>query len=213
MPPKPAGCVVRSLPARLSPVFCVSCGTANPDHAKFCFACGEKIAVAAAAPPPQAAPVPDTKIPVIAEPPVKTANSGAPADLKQTLPYRWGKFQGWVSLVTGLFAAGFAISWVLGRNDALSETATNYAIASPLLFVSGYVFLWRKNFSVAITYVWMVVIGVEFLVVAISTLTNTELAVEKKTENITEIALRSAVGLAIWAACRVYYRKRQPEFT
>ena len=98
---------------------------------------------------------PDTKTTVAGPPAELTDPVAAPATPKQTLPYKWGKYQGWVSLIVGAFAALYAIVSLLS-GATMDERSTGYAIASPLLIVSGYAFIRRKKYALTMTYVWMI---------------------------------------------------------
>jgi hypothetical protein len=103
----------------------------------------------------------------------------APVPRKQTLPYNWGKFQGWVSLLVGAFAAVFLL-FALVTGTKLDERAMEYAFVSPLLIVSGYTFVRRMKYAVAMTYTWMVLCVVSFLVSLIEAFTNKLLTLSSK---------------------------------
>jgi uncharacterized membrane protein (DUF485 family) len=124
------------------------------------------------------------------------------------LPYNWGKFQGWVSLVVGLFAALFSPIAVALKD----ERALGYAIASPLLIASGYAFARRKKYAVAMTYAWMIGYVIIFLYCLVEALTNKVLSPEQQGEEIGRGVGAMVVGIVFWSLCGVYYRKRQSEF-
>jgi len=130
---------------------------------------------------------------------------------KQLLPYNWGKFQGWVSLIVGAFAALFAI-YAVTAGITMDEKSTGYAIASPLLIVSGYAFVRRKKYAVAMTYVWMTFYVVIFLFSLHDSLTNKAITSQQQGEELGKGLAEMGIGLLFWGLCAVYYRKRRLEF-
>src|SRR5207244_6711877 len=94
-------------------MFCSNCGIEQSVKAQFCMQCGTRLQQVLALNP-----------------------TGAPA-LTQQLPYNWGKFQGWISLVVGLFALLFAMASLVARAP-LDDKAWGYGVLSPLLIATGY---------------------------------------------------------------------------
>jgi hypothetical protein len=87
--------------------------------------------------------------------PALTEDSNQADSLARTpLPYNWGKFQGWVTLIAGPFVA-------LARHGWLA------VITVPLMIASGYAFVRRRKYAVEMTYAWMAfVLVVSLFVVA-----------------------------------------------
>jgi hypothetical protein len=179
-----------------NPLFCVSCGTANPDQAVFCFACGTKIASEASS-----ITKPET-------PSVLPAATAAPLDV---LPYRWGRFQGLLCLTVGIVTPVVAVAILLG-GDTPDLRISSLAILSPLLIFSGYSFRWRRRFSLALTYVWIALIAVIFILGSVGALMNATLAAEEKGGQIAANFVDSIPGFILWIPSSMYYRKRQAEF-
>ena len=130
-----------------------------------------------------------------------------PAEFR-SLPYRWGRFQGWVCLVVGLFAAIFSPIAIASKD----ERALEYAIVSPLLIASGYAFIRRRRYAVLMTYLWMGLYVVIFLAYLLNGSTNKSLTPYQQGEEIGRGIGTLIVGLGFWGLCYVYYRKRVPEF-
>jgi hypothetical protein len=129
----------------------------------------------------------------------------------QRLPYRWGMFQGWVSLVVGLFAAVFLIpAFVSGAS--LDESSKGYAIMSPLLVASGYAFVRRKKYAVVMTYLWIGFNALVFLVSLLDGLTNKSLTPEQQGNEIGRGLGQAVTGIVFWGLCAIYYHKRRSEF-
>ena len=161
--------------------------------------------------PSKTLPTSEAKTTIAVNPPLDVNDPVASTTPKQTRPYNWGKFQGWVSLGVGVFAAVFAIV-SLTSGSPMDERATEYAIASPLLIISGYAFVRRKKFAVAMTYVWMIFYVAIFLFMLLGALTNKSFTPEQKEDGIgTGIGLL-VPALLFWGLCTAYYRKRFPEF-
>jgi hypothetical protein len=111
----------------------------------------------------------------------------------------------------GAFAALFAIVSLVSGTP-MDERSTGYAIGSPLLIVSGYAFVRRKKFAVAMPYVWMIFYGVIFLLTLVGALTNKVFTPEQKADWIGTGIGGSIVPLLFWVFCSEYYRKRLQEF-
>ena len=86
------------------------------------------------------------------------------------------------------------------------------AVVSPLLIFSGYAFLRRKKISIALTYVWIVLIVAVFFVGSVRALINAHLAAEEKWEQLAVSFVSAIPGLAVWIPSNAYYRKRRNEF-
>jgi len=130
----------------------------------------------------------------------------------RTMPYNWGKFQGWVSLIVGVFAFIFLLpAFISGQS--LGEKSMGYAIMSPLLLVSGYAFVRRRKYAVLMTYIWMAFYGIIFLGYLLDALTNKALTPYQQGEEIGTGIGTLVVGIVFWSLCSVYYRKRRPEFS
>jgi zinc-ribbon domain len=248
-------------------MFCIICGTENPDYARFCRKCGRLISEEvenpkreeSAPPPEERTPIPaqenghsepspqrstldQLKVEEFAEhyrhltaDELRSLNTGVgdlrpeartalEAELRtrpepcpsegvsnQRLPYLWGFFQGWVSLVVGLFAA-IVLLPALVSGVSLDEKSAGYAIMSPLLIASGYAFVRRKKYAVVMTYVWIGFNVLIFLVALLDGLTNKSLTPEQQGSEIGAGLAQIVIGTLFWGLCAVYYRKRRSEF-
>lgn len=191
-------------------MFCRKCGSNIPDDSDFCQRCGTAVVSTAAASPhnataevltqtkasPAAALLADT---TRASPTATVALASdalhIPAELRSgTLPYRWGKFQGWVCLVVGIFAAAFSPIAIASKD----ERALEYAIVSPLLIASGYAFVRRRKYSVLMTYLWMGLYAIIFLAYLLDGVTNKSFTPAQQGEEIGKGVGTLIVGLAFW---------------
>jgi hypothetical protein len=137
---------------------------------------------------------------------IRTISAG-PVAAAPPSPYKWGNFQGWVSLIVGSFA--LLISPVLIR----SEIGLGFVISSPLLIASGYAFALRKRYAVWMPYVWMVFCAVNALGSAIILANqNGFFTSPQHSEEITKPVAQLGLQLLFWTACALYYRKRKAEF-
>ena len=176
-------------------MFCTNCGTRNPDSAKFCFACGKEIVIAA------------TPSPVLSVPTVKP-RLVAP---EQLLPYRWGKFLGWVCLGVGSLVV-LLVVWSVVTGERLDQRAKWFALMSPFLIASGYVFVRRRKAALAMTYVWIGFTLVVTVIRAFVALGDPYLTSQEIGESVAVDIIRSFPPLIFWGLCSRYYRKRRPEF-
>jgi hypothetical protein len=245
-------------------MFCIICGTENPDYARFCRKCGRLIPEevenrSKCESAPKERPMPaqeklrsesssqrstfdELKVEEFAQPyrhltadELSSLNTGfdgllpgartaleaklqtrpepCPSEVvpNQRLPYRWGKFQGWVSLVVGLFAAIFLLP-ALVSGMSLDENSASYAILCPLLIASGYAFVRRKRYAVLMTYLWMGFCVLAFLPLLVDGLTNKSLTPEQQGHEIGAGLAQMVIGTMFWGLCAVYYRKRRSEF-
>lgn len=171
-------------------MFCIQCGTSLPDEAKFCRSCGV----------PQTVNTPVASGAVAAAPALKPNPLAIPAE--KTLPYNWGKFQGWVSLVVGIFA--LLLSPILIGD----EKAATYVIASPLLIVSGYAFVQRKTWAAKMPFVWMAFALLLAVISVVYAENQNSLTEYQRGEEIGRAGAQAFFQLMFWWACAVYYRKR-----
>jgi hypothetical protein len=82
----------------------------------------------------------------------------------------------------------------------------------PLLVVSGYAFVFRKKYSVAMAYASMIFQAVIFLLHLLDALTNKALTPEQQGAEIGKGLAQMTIGLLFWGLCAAYYRKRRAEF-
>lgn len=130
----------------------------------------------------------------------------------QVLPYRWGRFQGIVSFAVGIFVVLFAI-FIVATGEKLEGQMLSLTVLSPLFIVSGYAFFRRRKFAVAITYVWMGLVVLLFLVTLLGSLADSHYTSAQRVADIAAYSFKTAVGLLFWVACNKYYRRRRLEFT
>lgn len=144
----------------------------------------------------------------------KADNLEAAAAVPPRLPYLWGFFQGWVLLVVGLFAAISCFLPLFGM--PLDVNAKGYAMVSPLLIASGYAFIRRKKYAVLMTYLWLGLYVLVFLLLLVlllmGGLTDKSLTPMQQSEEIWAWMAQIGAGLLSWGLCAIYYRKRRSEF-
>ena len=136
--------------------------------------------------------------------------TGAPA-LTQQLPYNWGKFQGWISLVVGLFALLFAMASLVARAP-LDDKAWGYGVLSPLLIATGYAIVRRRRWTAVMTYLWIAVYVGVFAVYIFAAFSNTRLTQYQQGELVGTGLGQLLIGGTFWVFCCLYYRKRRSEF-
>ena len=85
-------------------------------------------------------------------------------------------------------------------------------VLSPMFIVSGFAFFRRKKFAVAMTYVWMGLAVLFFLIGLLGSFADPEFTSAQRIADITVSVFRTGIALAFWGACCKYYRKRRPEF-
>lgn len=108
-------------------MFCIHCGAANPDHAKFCNACGKQSSTRAPVPAPE----PDVVLRTFSS--VTTGRGLSPS----SAPERGGRWIGWLTL--GLLCLIGIGLWTHFSGQTSGEVAGNYLtyrIGQP--FSTGY---------------------------------------------------------------------------
>jgi hypothetical protein len=126
--------------------------------------------------------------------------TAAPAGATQNLPYNWGKFQGWVMMIAGPFVALQNSGWLA-------------ILTVPLTIATGYAFVRRKKFAVAMTYAWMIFIASISLLGVVDAFIRQRITPYEQGEEIGQAIGTLVIGLGFWSLCAMYYRKRRPEFT
>jgi len=129
----------------------------------------------------------------------------------QSLPYRWGRFQGIVSFAIGVFVVIFAVV-ILATGEKLEGQMFSLTVLSPLFIVSGYAFFRRKRFAVTMTYVWMGMAVLLLLIGVLGALANAQFTGTQRAADITASVFQTAIALLFWGACCKYYRRRRLEF-
>jgi hypothetical protein len=84
-------------------------------------------------------------------------------------------------------------------------------LVSPLVIISGYAFIRRKKYAVAVTYVWIGLYVVSFLIALLQLSANKALTFEQQIEQIGKHLGTMIAGCVFWGCCAVYYRKRRAE--
>lgn len=242
-------------------MFCVICGTENPDFARFCRKCGNPVPdefeesrrpvqeqtqtiaeepdrSGLSSPLPsgvvnqlkieefaenyrhrttdellqvkQGDLFPEARIALEAELRARPEALLSNTTIERGLPYRWGKFQGWVLLVVGSFAAVALILLFLGF--PLDENSKGYAIVSPLMIASGYAFVRRKKHAPVMPYVWMGIFVLDFLISALGAATDKSLTPEQQGHQMGTGIGKALFGFIFWGLCAIYYHKRRSEF-
>jgi hypothetical protein len=124
-----------------------------------------------------------------------------------TLPYSWGKFQGWAMLICGIFA--FFV--MVGKGNVLG------IVTAPFNAYTGFALIKRKRHGIILFYVGTGIAALCALFVDIVAVADLFTSTAESAENAgyllgQAIALTLVIG-GLWVIPALfYYRKRLPEF-
>lgn len=133
--------------------------------------------------------------------------SAQPLTHRATLPYSWGKFQGWVMVICGVLA--FFV--MAGRGNIFG------IIAAPFSAYTGYALLKRKRHGILLFYIGAGIAALFALFVdfgaVVGLLAATTDSAERSGYFLGQALTMTAAIVGWWLVPAIaYYRKRMPEF-
>ena len=130
------------------------------------------------------------------------------------LPYRWGRFQGWVLLISSPIIFVISIFFLTDPGHLLAgpgesgENALRLVLA-PFGAATGLGIVKKRRFGLWLAYGWLVL----YLCILALFVVGTALNQGPQTQEQTRALAQTIAAIVIWAASVRYYRRRRTEFT
>lgn len=190
-------------------MYCIYCGKKLPDDARHCSACGRKIEQEQES-EPAAQSAPPAEKPMPAATTEERTRPSRPSPLpEQTLPYSFGKFLGWFTIIGGTFGSLAACGSVAKKD---SEAGWAFLLLFALwvaILAVGHGILHRKPWVPGLMYVNFGLAATLFLVALIAKPSTRYIP---KHEEWVRWVAEAALYLLVAGVYAYYFHKRRHEF-